>query len=281
MASEGAGVGQQPPPPGFNEPSFAAASAATMSAIASRSGSAESMAPRPRPSCPEQIVFCIDVCSEMDGMELMGKGSEVEGQRLLTRLDCVKAVVSNFVAVKLSMRPDHEFALVVLSDRATWKLDFTSDATTFNFALHSLAAAGRHESFDFGTLFAELDDHVSVPPPSGRPPYTVRAIVLFARSGVASAVPAPASPWSLLREPLFFLDVEYLHEKPSRDNDPQAVYNSLTYLESASRTSLFYEDSTSYRRFVEHMTLLLGHPLQRAAPSTIAGYKVGGKAGGK
>ncbi|KAJ3302734.1 hypothetical protein HDV03_004619 [Kappamyces sp. JEL0829] len=55
------------------------------------------------------------------------------------------------------------------------------------------------------------------------------------------------------------LDVVYLHEKASRENRVQEVYETLGIMEKPG-LSRSYEMTRSYKRFMLAMTELLGNP---------------------
>lgn len=67
----------------------------------------------------------------------------------------------------------------------------------------------------------------------------------------------------LLSLPMVFFDAFYMHEKPSKNNNPQAVYDALTDIDQVDENAYFFETHRSLRRIYLNFTLLLAHPLQR------------------
>ena len=69
---------------------------------------------------PEDIVFCVDLDSEID-LELKpssGKGSSSAVG--LTRLNVVKQAMILFYHAKLQMDPRHQFAIMAVTDKPSW-----------------------------------------------------------------------------------------------------------------------------------------------------------------
>ncbi|KNC52071.1 uncharacterized protein AMSG_00898 [Thecamonas trahens ATCC 50062] len=211
----------------------------------------------------------------MDGMEFVSKQASTTNQEsYMTRLDCAKRVISNFVVAKAGLSPLHQFGLGILTETAQLHTPFTSDVQAFHNALSAVRTLGNFRSLDIGSVFAlaaslglldDADDLAAQTPDSPDPPHVLRVILVYARSAIVPHVSPEhaALRTALLAHPHFFHDVLYLHEKPSAENDPQSVFNFLTSVEVASPESYFLEDSTNFRRLVLHTTMLVAHPLQR------------------
>jgi len=67
----------------------------------------------------------------------------------------------------------------------------------------------------------------------------------------------------LLSSPYFFFDAFYTHEKPSKTNNPQVIYDFLSDIERPDENNYVVETHSSLRRIYLHFTLLLANPLQR------------------
>ena len=209
----------------------------------------------------ERVLFVVDVHDEMDGMEFVSKQASMQNMAsYMTRLDCAKRVISNFVVAKSGLNPGHEYALGVLGEDAALVLPLTSDPIAFHNALQALHTQGNFKVADIGSVFGLAS---SLPP--GEPDGVTRVILIYARSAIIPSVSDAYAPLrdSLFASSSFFLDVLYLHEKPNPQNRPQEVFDKLTSAEITSPESFFLEDSTNYRRLVLHTTLLLAHPRQR------------------
>lgn len=64
----------------------------------------------------EDIIFCVDV----DAESLVEMKSTGFNGKPITRLDAMKQAILLFVNSKLSINPDHRFALVTLAKTASW-----------------------------------------------------------------------------------------------------------------------------------------------------------------
>ncbi|KAL4194484.1 hypothetical protein AMTRI_Chr05g68910 [Amborella trichopoda] len=90
--------------------------------------------------------------------------------------------------------------------------------------------------------------------------HSASCILIYCRSSVV-----PEFHWSE-NQKLFTFDAMYLHEKPSRDNCPQKVYDALVdALERVSEYEGYIVESGVglARVLFRHMCVLLSHPQQR------------------
>jgi len=213
-------------------------------------------------NCPEKRVFCVDLCGEMDSLDF------ARGKSSPTRLDLVKSALRLFVYTKQKINQDHEFALVLLTEKANWFLDLTTDLELFCKKLTAIQTQGEWSGFDLASLFdlmrVKFPEILSTQNISATH-YTYRAIFLYSRSDTIPSFPSQQTKMcqQVLDSPIFFFDILYLHSKPGRDNKPQDVYDFITELEGKDHNPYFFENSTSSRKFLAHMSHLLAHPLQR------------------
>jgi len=155
-----------------------------------------------------------------------------------------------------------------LTDKANWCLDFTADLDLFTKKLLSLQSQGDFGTFDLTSLF-ELIKTKSPEILQTQNISTVqcmyRVIFLYSRSSVTPHFQPQFVQMcqQILDSPIFFFDVLYLHSKPSKENKPQDVYDFITEIEGKDHIPYFFENSTSARKFYNHMSHLLAHPFQR------------------
>ncbi|KAF3596876.1 hypothetical protein DY000_02027783 [Brassica cretica] len=174
--------------------------------------------------------------------------------------NCVKQAIILFIHNKLSINPDHRFAFATLSKSAAWlKKDFTSDAASAIASLRGLSATKSSGRADLTQLFRVAAHEAKISRAQNR---ILRVILIYCRSSVR-----PTHEWPL-KQKLFTLDVMYLHDKPSPDNCPQDVYDSL--VDAVERVSEYegyiFESGQGLARSVfKPMSILLSHPQQRCA----------------
>ncbi|CAF2031548.1 unnamed protein product [Brassica oleracea var. botrytis] len=219
-------------------------------------GGASRYALKPTRINSEDILICVDVDAEsMAEMKTTGTNG-----RPLTRMECVKQAIILFIHNKLSINPDHRFAFATLSKSAAWlKKDFTSDAASAIASLRGLSATKSSGRADLTQLFRVAAHEAKISRAQNR---ILRVILIYCRSSVR-----PTHEWPL-KQKLFTLDVMYLHDKPSPDNCPQDVYDSL--VDAVERVSEYegyiFESGQGLARSVfKPMSILLSHPQQRCA----------------
>ncbi|CAK9214135.1 unnamed protein product [Sphagnum troendelagicum] len=187
----------------------------------------------------------------------MKAGGGVKG---LSRLDAVKQALVLFVHSKLLMHPQHRFSVATLSNNAVWhQQEFTNDMEVIGQAVRSLASGGAFTCCDLSELFqiAAAEAHSS-----HALDRTLRVVLIYCRSSVVPEVEVQLPG----KQRLFTFDALYLHDKPTRDNCPQCVYDVLVdALERVSEFEGYIFESSSGSACVlfRHMCLLLSHPQQR------------------
>lgn len=218
-----------------------------------------------RPFIPERLVFCIDLCNEMNGIEF-----SKSRKNTFTRLDLVKHMLKMFVHLKHKMNPRHEFAIVCLTDAAIWFQDFTSDVELLAKKVSTLQTQGDFPRFNMSSVFDLFAKKVALPQVTmedlkrGGADYLYRVLFIYSRTTVVPEwIDGREMADRLLATPVFFFDGLYLHKKPSKENNPQGVYDFLTDIESLEENSYFSETHQSLRRIYTNFTLLLANPLQR------------------
>lgn len=219
-----------------------------------------------KPFRPERLILCLDICNEMNSTEL-ARGRKVIG----SRLDFLRAYLRSFLQIKQKLSPEHEFALCVLTDTAVWLQDFTPDIDAILSQMAHLTGSGTFLQFNMSSLFELILSKISDPavfqkqePPS----FVYRCIFIYGRSSIIPQFyDGEMSKNRLLQAPYFFFDALYVHEKPSKDNNPQEVYDRITDFD-LNNTGYFFESSTNPKRLYFHMAQLLSNPLQRSEESS-------------
>ncbi|CAN8273187.1 unnamed protein product [Cochlearia groenlandica] len=217
-------------------------------------GGASRYALKPARVNSEDILICVDVDAEsMTEMKTTGSNG-----RPLSRMECVKQAIVLFIHNKLSINSDHRFAFATLSKSATWlKKDFTSNAESAIASLRGLSATKSSGRADLTLLFRAAAQEAKHSRAQNR---ILRVILIYCRSSVR-----PTHDWPI-NQKLFTLDVMYLHDKPSPDNCPQDVYDSLVdAVEQVSEYEgyIFESGQGLARSLFKNMSILLSHPQQR------------------
>ncbi|XP_024377419.1 uncharacterized protein [Physcomitrium patens] len=203
----------------------------------------------------EDILFCVDADAEMN-VE-MKLGTQGKG---LCRLDAIKQAIILFVHSKLMVNSQHRFAFATLRNSASWlKRGFSSDIDVIGQVVRGLASSGTYPRCDLSELFrmAAAEAHQSIA--LNR---RLRMVLIYCRSSVPIEV---AMQWPD-KQRLFTFDALYLHDKPTHENCPQDVYDSLVdALERVSEfeSYIFESSSGSARLLFRSMCILLSHPQQR------------------
>lgn len=209
----------------------------------------------------EDILFCIDVDPESNiEMKITGPNG-----RPITRLDAIKQAVLLFMNAKLSMNPDHRFALCALGRTNFWiRKEFNSDFESARAAVSGLSANDSASGqADLTHLFRAAAHEAKKSKAHKR---LFRVILIYCRSSVQ-----PHHQWPI-NQKIFTLDIMYLHDKPGHENCPQKVYDVLVdTLEQVSECEgyIFESGQGLARVLFRHMCVLLSHPLQRCIQDEI------------
>ncbi|KAF9925186.1 RNA polymerase II transcription factor B subunit 4 [Linnemannia zychae] len=213
------------------------------------------------PSLPtfqnERIIFCIDLDLSMDEQFMLGDKPND------TRINRTKQVLKWFIAQKSRWNANHEFAVIILGEKAVWHVDFTTDAFLLEHAIDELYTMGRFPNFDLSSLFELIMQNVDL---NSNPHSTVRAITIYTRSDVLPTMADKESMEALQASGRFYFDCIYIHNKASEvsgDIKPQQIYDRLTEMESAQSPGYFYELTRILKKFSGAMGELLANPAVR------------------
>jgi len=162
--------------------------------------------------------------------------------------------------MKLMMNPNHEFAIILLADRAIWHMNFTSDKLLLQMAMEEIGPLGTFKSFDTNSLISTITAQVNINDPT----HFVQAIAIYVRSDCLPSEPSDELLSQIQTCTNFVFDMLYIHEKKSEINCPQDIYNRWLQLESDLYPGWFFEfGRLARRRIALAMMQLLAHPLQR------------------
>ncbi|XP_064625081.1 BRISC and BRCA1-A complex member 1-like [Lineus longissimus] len=216
----------------------------------------------PRVNCPEKIVICLDLSSEMSSIILRSRSGDK-----FAPIKLVKRALGIFCHTKHQVDKRHQFAIVVLHERGIWVRPFTSNPKEVITFLDDLNDTYPCETFNLTSLFDEVHANIKLPhvenPTVVPPPYVVRMILIYGRSHCIPEFKNGRESYKLLRSsPYFFLDVFYVHEPPSDDNKCEDVFDSLCDLDEHG-LSYIMEVSKNLTKLYDHMIQLASHPLQR------------------
>ncbi|CAN8003971.1 unnamed protein product [Ixodes hexagonus] len=226
----------------------------------------------PKTNCPERIVICVDLSSEMEELPFtFSDGSKH------TPLFMVKRVVELFVHNKHKIDKRHEFALVVFHEVPLWIKNFTSDPKDISNFLDDLNETRHCETCDLTLLFNSIMEQTHVPEigrdAEAAPPFLVRAILIYGRSGSIPLIHRNVDVLKQMMQSLyFFLDILYIHRPLTEDNCCQEVFDSFVALDE-HLASYVFEVSRNATKLHNCMAKLLSHPLQRPHQH-LAHYKI-------
>ncbi|KAK1267110.1 hypothetical protein QJS04_geneDACA002526 [Acorus gramineus] len=211
--------------------------------------------------CSEDILFVIDADVEAKA-EMKNSGPR---GKPVTRLDSIKQAVLLFVHSKLTINPDHRFALASLTQSPAWlRKEFTSNISNVLASFRMLSVA------DSSCGVADLTNLFIVAANEGKrcqaESRIFRVILFYCRSSTP-----PQYKWTLSQKN-FTLDVIYLHDKPGPENCPQRVYDALVdALDQVSEyDGYIFESGQGLSRTLFRQTcVLLSHPQQRCGQDDI------------
>ncbi|XP_071953672.1 BRISC and BRCA1-A complex member 1-like [Antedon mediterranea] len=216
----------------------------------------------PKVNCKEKIVICFDLSSEVDNVPFVGRdGTQFNSSSL------IQNVLHIFIQTKNAINANHEFALVVLQEKAIWYQDFTNDCSEFIDDLYDLNAEKQDcEEFDMSSLFETLHENVTLPTVENEllpPPYIVRTIMIYGRSKCIPTFGANKEICQyFLKSPYFFMDVFYIHEAPAEENKCKEVYDVFLDMDEMNRAYI-NEVGKNITQLHDKMAMFLAHPLQR------------------
>ena len=123
----------------------------------------------------EDILLCVDVGGEelTEPWHPAVWSEDAPSMRTQSRLDVVKEGLRHFVQHKARFSNRHRFGVCMLSDDASWVLDFTTEEDIVQATINSMEVLPSHDdsgAFEFDKLVAPMM-MVGI-----RPPSTVKAL---------------------------------------------------------------------------------------------------------
>ncbi|CAH1772785.1 unnamed protein product [Owenia fusiformis] len=225
----------------------------------------------PRINCPEKIVICLDLSTEMDNMTFRTKSGTA-----FSPLKLIKRALGIYVNLKSRIDSRHQFALVFLRDQALLMGNLTTDPQRFLELLEGLNTTYEADSFDMTSLFNSVCDRLDLPKIDNvaltPPPYIIRTIFIYGRSHTKPHFTDQQTRRMLQSSPYFFFDAFYIHETPGDDNDCEAIYDYICDLDDKGHSYVF-EVSKNPTKLYDCMAQFLAHPLQRPLQKDIS-YKI-------
>eukprot|EP00282_Hemiselmis_andersenii_P009127 CAMPEP_0114131014 /NCGR_PEP_ID=MMETSP0043_2-20121206/12324_1 /TAXON_ID=464988 /ORGANISM="Hemiselmis andersenii, Strain CCMP644" /LENGTH=204 /DNA_ID=CAMNT_0001224411 /DNA_START=141 /DNA_END=753 /DNA_ORIENTATION=+ len=171
----------------------------------------------PEPAGREKVVFLFD----LDG----GVG-EAAAKR---SLELLKECVALIVRTKARMRPDHQYALLVLLESAVLYSDFTTDASSFLQQVMQLTSSEPFPTLDMSSCYQALLDLRHAP--DWQDTDTLRAILLYTRHSTIPSFGGGDSAWIQLSSDIsFYLDTLYAADGPEGQG-PRSVQAFLATLD--------------------------------------------------
>ncbi|XP_061192764.1 BRISC and BRCA1-A complex member 1-like isoform X1 [Saccostrea echinata] len=216
----------------------------------------------PRVNCPEKIIICLDMSSEMDKVSFRSRSGDK-----WTPMKLVRRALSFFLHSKQRINKNHQFALVHLFDKASWVKDFTGNIKSIMNALDDLSETVELQSFNATSLFDLIHQCVPLPEVEGDvtilpPPYVVRMLFIYGRSNGLIEFHDKESYRLLDSSPYFVFDALYVHEPPSEENKCEEIFDRLCDFDEKGMSYIF-EAARNPTRLYDQMSQLLAHPLQR------------------
>lgn len=180
-----------------------------------------------------------------------------------SRMNRTKSLLRWYINQKSAWNAGHEFAMIILGEKAVWHMDFTDDVALMSHALDGLYSMGKYNSFDTTSLFHEIQSHAGLAADKN---VLIRAILIYTRSDILPTLPDPEVLEDLRKENRFYFDCIYIHNKSSDvvgNVKPQHVYDRLTEFEDSRSVGYFFELTRLYRKYSGAMAELLANPTFR------------------
>ncbi|KJE92257.1 hypothetical protein, variant 1 [Capsaspora owczarzaki ATCC 30864] len=179
-----------------------------------------------------------------------------------TSLNYFQTGLRRFVQIKSTFSPSHEYAIVTLTDRASWFAPLTNNVQATVKAIHSIVPKSEPcTSFDMRSVYETVA--ANIPPPTrvdNSWSYVVRVIVLYARSATIPHFSGGEQASASVHRPWLFCDYVLLHR---RHEHAQSIFDSFFEFNKIAQPSQYYFEVHLARKFYTALCLLLGHALQR------------------
>ncbi|KAG1058071.1 hypothetical protein G6F43_000149 [Rhizopus delemar] len=204
-------------------------------------------------ACARQIIFCIDVSSEMNTKLSPSADGGLTNTNLESRYIRMNKLVGNI---------NDKYAVVLLRERAEWWKPFTSDeqiACSYLDELKEEVKNKEYERLDLGSLMKVIETKADL---KNSMDFT-QAIVVYSRTDIIPDLESSNAECSEIRNlPNVTLDVLFLHNV---DDRAQPVFDVWTSLDSERVPGWYYEIANvlGQDKISKALCQLLAHPLQR------------------
>lgn len=234
------------------------------------SGKAVSKMILPAVAVAEKILLVIDNTAD-ESEDYLKNDPEPDTEPSVTAESIHKAALKQFVSLKLNQfaAKGTEIAVVALEpSKIVWQ-GLTSDKQRLIKELANIgpSVSSNGEQINITSIFNLVSNVVKMPEPTAEknipPEYIVRVVLVYCNSYNSPVVNTEdASFLKFSKSPFCVLDVLYLHEKMSNNNNVEQIFNQLSKF--TSPISYLLESSRSVTNVYNQMAKLLAHPSQRA-----------------
>lgn len=211
----------------------------------------------------EKIVFVIDTTHEFDN--ITEDCSFSSKSALNNTLYALKRAIEIFFHNKLTISPNHEFAIIALDTlNAYWLCDFTNDLKKLLTleSIESTVIINDVEYFDLKTVFELINEKLenTLEFQSN----IVRVILTYSRSFMIPRFDiSETNVQKLLKKNNLFLDMLYVCKSEKiQDNQEEIIYNELAKL-NVKNDTFFLKVTDDSGEIHKNIAKLLVHPLQR------------------
>ncbi|CAG4918660.1 unnamed protein product [Colias eurytheme] len=218
----------------------------------------------PNVNIPERIIICLDVCCDnQNSLYRLGDGTT------FSPINMLKRVLEFFIHSKQAINKRTEFALIILRDADAYLLqNFTCNVKDIINTIDYLHVEDcSSDNFDFKHVFDIIKREIEIPEYKQAecttpPPYTVRMLILYARSNCVPLI-VQEDPYLIFlkMQMYFYMDILFAHEEECNVFKCEEIYDALQDLDNGY--SFVFEVSRNAAKIHECIAKLLAHPLQR------------------
>ncbi|KAI7897507.1 uncharacterized protein BX663DRAFT_528067 [Cokeromyces recurvatus] len=220
-----------------------------------------------------KIIFCIDISNEMNKELRASINTGIKDTNLYysSRLETIQRFLKRFVKVNKILGNEYDkYAIILLSEKARWWLDFTTDQDEFTVAIDTLCGetTRKYEKLDTRSIFDEITKHVDLNDTS----YFTQIILIYSRDQTMPTLfDINEKKYADIRNsPNFTFDVIFLHDG-KLSTSIQAIYDAWGEFESNIVPGWYYEASLflGKDKLSKALMQLVSHPLQRSNQENI------------
>lgn len=226
----------------------------------------------PAVAVPEKILLVFDNSAD-ESEDYRKKDPELDTETRPSAESTHQSVLRQFICLKMNQpsAKGTEIAFVTLCpSKIEWK-GLTSDKLGLMKELSNIPPQEntKGDQIDITPIFKVISNIVNLPEQTEKntpPEYIVRLILVYCNSYSSPVVnKEDVSYLKFARSPYFVLDVLYLHERQSNNNNVEQIFNQLS--EFVSPSSYLLESSRNLTNVYNQMAKLLAHPNQRLPQS--------------